>query len=64
RVMCPADTKGFLKQVVYSMVSYARASGTLDARVLDDLLSEIESAIKEQTYQLVMPQFLVTGSVD
>jgi len=63
KVLCPADTKGYLSQVVTNMASYARAAGSLDEAVIDDIVADVHAAIENGTFLLVLPQFLVTGLV-
>jgi ubiquinone/menaquinone biosynthesis C-methylase UbiE len=62
QVLTPADTSGFLAPIVFNMAAYARASGRMEKFKIDRLLEDLERAIEEETYLLVLPQFLVTGT--
>jgi hypothetical protein len=45
------------------MATYARASGRMDPAKIDRLLEALKRSLQEGTYLLVLPQFLVTGTV-
>ena len=61
KILATADTKGFTAPIVFNMLSYARASGRLSAAKLDALAADVKRALKEETFLLILPQFLVTG---
>ena len=60
-MLCPADTEGYLYNVIGNMVGYARASGTLGESQLTTLVEDVRTAIEARTYPLALPRFLVTG---
>jgi ubiquinone/menaquinone biosynthesis C-methylase UbiE len=62
RVLATADTKGFTAPIVFNMIRYARASGRLPAAKLDALAADLKRSLSEQTFLLILPQFLVTGT--
>lgn len=62
KILAGADTKGHLAPVVFNMMAYARASGRLPAATLDALAADLQRALAEGTYLLILPQFLVTGA--
>jgi hypothetical protein len=43
------------------MAKYARESQRLDAEEIDRFVEDVKRAVEEETYLLVLPQFLVTG---
>src|SRR5205085_496582 len=49
--------------IVVNMAGYARESGRMDDARIDRLLAELQAAITDGSYLLVLPQFLVTGTV-
>lgn len=61
RILATADTRGFTAPIVFNMLGYARASGRLPAAKLDALAADLKRALKEETFLLILPQFLVTG---
>lgn len=61
RILASADTSGNLRGVIANMASYARTSGRIDAAEIDALLEDVDTALAEETYLAVLPQFLVTG---
>lgn len=63
RVLAAADTKGVRAPIARHMVGYAREAGTLDGEFLDGLLAALERGIEDETYLLILPQFVVTGRV-
>ncbi len=63
KVLASADTKGFAAPILKNMAGYARDSGRLGEPVLARFLADVEAAIADGTYLLVLPQFLVTGAV-
>jgi ubiquinone/menaquinone biosynthesis C-methylase UbiE len=62
-ILASADTRGHFAPIVVNMASYARATGTMDGTKIDRLLSKLRASIEDGTYLLVLPQFLVTGTV-
>ena len=62
QILASADTRGHFAPIVTNMAAYARASGRLPSETIDRLLGALEIALKEGTYLLVLPQFLVTGT--
>jgi len=63
QIIASADMRGHFAPIVTNMAAYARASGRLAAETIDRVIRELEAALKAGTYMLVLPQFLVTGSV-
>ena len=61
KILATADTKGFTAPIVFNMLGYARASGRLPVAKLDALAADVKRALKEETFLLILPQFLVTG---
>jgi hypothetical protein len=45
------------------MVGYARASGRLAPAALDAIVAEVKQSIADGEFLLLLPQFLVTGTV-
>ncbi len=62
QVLAGADTKGHMSPVVLNMASYARASGKLPEAKLDALVADLRRAIADESYLMLLPQFLVTGA--
>ncbi len=62
-VLTGPDTKGRAAPILLNMAKYARESQRLDAAEIDRFVEDVKSAIEEETYLLVLPQFLVTGSL-
>jgi len=62
QVVASADTRGHFSPILHNMASYARASGRIETSKIDALLAELDRALADGTYLLVLPQFLVTGS--
>ena len=63
KVLCAADTTGVRAPVVRHMVSYAGDAGTIDEAFLADVSKTVEDAIHDQTYLMILPQFVVSGIV-
>jgi ubiquinone/menaquinone biosynthesis C-methylase UbiE len=61
KILAAADTRGFLAPIVFHMASYARTSERMDPSAIEALLQDIQRAIADETYLLVLPQFLVNG---
>jgi hypothetical protein len=61
QVLANADTRGFLRAVISNMTSYARASGRIEESWLDRFLADVDTAIQEESFLGILPQFLVTG---
>ncbi|MBT6274378.1 MAG: methyltransferase domain-containing protein [Chromatiales bacterium] len=56
------DTTGARAMVVRNMIGYAREAGAMDDAILDDLLAQVEDAIANGDYLMMLPQFIVTGT--
>ena len=56
------DTEGRLLGMVKNMVEYARASGALADRFLDDVVQAVDHACDSGTYLALAPQFVVTAT--
>jgi SAM-dependent methyltransferase len=54
--------EGHMAPVVWNMVQYARASGTLAPARLDAIVADVKRAIEAGEFLLLLPQFLVTGA--
>ncbi len=63
KVLSSADTQGRLLPALTNMASYARASGRLDPAEVDRFENDLQAAIDDGTFLMVLPQFLVTGRV-
>ena len=63
-VVTGVDTRGTLSPIVFNMAQYARSSGNLEGSVVDCLLDDLKRALKDGSYLLALPQFIVTGSDD
>lgn len=63
KILASADTKGHLAPIVFNMISYARAAGKLPEAKLATLASDVKKSLADGTFLLILPQFLVTGSV-
>ena len=62
QILASADVRGHFAPIVTNMASYARVSGRMDPAKIDRLLEDLKSALAAETYLLVLPQFLVTGT--
>jgi len=62
-ILASADTRGHFSPIVFNMASYARASGKMEEARIDRLLSTVRASIEDGSYLLVLPQFLVTGTL-
>ena len=60
-VLTGPDTKGHAAPILLNMAKYARESGRLDPAEIDRFVEDVKRAIEEETYLLVLPQFLVTA---
>ena len=60
-VLTGPDTRGRAAPILLNMAKYARESGKLDPSEIDAFVEDVKSAIEEETYLLVLPQFLVTA---
>jgi len=61
-VLTGPDTKGRAAPILLNMAKYARESQRLAADEIDRFVEDVKRAIEEETYLLVLPQFLVTGA--
>ena len=64
QVLAAADISGGLQSVLRNMSGYALTSGKIDQAEADAFLAEVDSALENDTYFAVLPQFLVTGYVN
>jgi SAM-dependent methyltransferase len=62
KIVASADTKGRMSPIVFNMIGYARASGRMSGEKLDALVADVKRAIADETFVLILPQFLVTGT--
>jgi ubiquinone/menaquinone biosynthesis C-methylase UbiE len=62
QVLATSDTQGLLAPIVWNMANYARESERLQVAHIDAFLADLQRAIADGTYLLVLPQFLVTGA--
>jgi len=60
-VTAGADTAGRAAPVLLNMAKYARDSNKLAAEEIDSFVDDVKSAIDDEKFLLVLPQFLVTG---
>lgn len=63
RVLTGADTRGRMLPILFNMASYARASGRMENSRIDGILNDAQKAAEDGTLLLLLPQFLVTGTV-
>lgn len=63
KILASADTKGHMQIVLRNMVNYAKVGGRMAPARADALLAEVRQSVTDQTYMLVLPQFLVTARV-
>lgn len=61
KILTMADTRGLLLPALLNMASYARASARLGTGEIDRFERDLRSSIEEETFLMVLPQFLVTG---
>ena len=62
-ILTGPDTKGRAAPILLNMAKYARESGRLEAKEIDRFVEDVKRAVEEETYLLVLPQFLVTGRI-
>jgi hypothetical protein len=62
KILAGADTKGRMSPIVFNMIGYARESGRMPGAVLDAIVADVKRALKDETFLLILPQFLVTGT--
>jgi SAM-dependent methyltransferase len=62
QILASADTKGRMAPIVFNMLGYARASGRLSAATLESLTRDLKQSLADDTFVLILPQFLVTGT--
>jgi hypothetical protein len=62
QVLATSDTQGLFAPIVWNMANYARESGRLPVATIDTFLTDLQQAVADGTYLLVLPQFLVTGT--
>lgn len=55
------DLDGRLLPMVQNMASYARDSGLMDAKSIDDALLMLEEALAENSYLVLAPQFVIAA---
>ena len=61
RILAGADTKGRAAPILLNMANYARESGRLDEAEIARFVEDVKAAVDDDTYLLVLPQFLVTA---
>lgn len=61
KILTMADTRGMLLPALTNMAAYARASGRLGDAEIDRFERDLRAAIDNETFLMVLPQFLVTG---
>lgn len=59
-IIASADTRGRLLPVLKNFLRYAEAGGMAHARARE-LLDDITTSIAEETFMMVLPQFLITA---
>lgn len=62
KILAGADTRGRMSPIVFNMIGYARASGRMPGAKLDAIVADVKRALAEETFLLILPQFLVTGT--
>lgn len=62
KILASADTKGRMSPIIFNMMSYARASGRMPEARLATLAADVKQSLKDDTFLLILPQFLVTGT--
>lgn len=62
-VLTGPDTKGHAAPILLNMAKYARESQRLAAEEIDRFVEDVKRALAQGSYLLVLPQFLVTGTV-
>jgi ubiquinone/menaquinone biosynthesis C-methylase UbiE len=60
-VLAGPDTKGRAAPILLNMAKYARESKRLDDGEVERFALDVKRAVEQETYLLVLPQFLVTG---
>ena len=60
-VLAGPDASGRAAPILLHMAKYARASGRLDAAEIDAFVEDVQHAVEDGSYLLVLPQFLVTA---
>lgn len=64
KVLAMADTRGLLATALRNMAGYARSGGRMAIAEIDRFEHDLEQAIEEERFLMVLPQFLVTGTVE
>lgn len=62
QVTANADTDGHLLPMVTNMAKYARLSGLMKDREINQLVKTVEQALQDGRYLAVSPQFVVVGT--
>lgn len=62
QVMTRPDVDGRLLPMITTMAGYARGSGDIAEAKIDLVLSTLRHALRDKTYLVVAPQFVVTGT--
>lgn len=62
QVLTQPDLEGRLMGVIENILKYARAAGTLDPAIIDDVKSTIDVALKDRIYLAIAPKFVVTAT--
>lgn len=60
-IFAGADVSGRRAAVIRNMVDYAREFGRMPAAEIDAIAAEVEAAIADGRYLMVLPQFVVSG---
>ena len=61
RLLTSPDTEGRLTGMIQTVADYARESGKLESGRIDAILRTVESALEQDTYLAISPQFVVTA---
>jgi len=62
QVITNPDRAGRLLHMIENMAGYARHSGEIAEAEIDSILSTLDQALRDRTYLVLAPQFVVTGS--
>ena len=62
QVITRPDTVGRMLPMIRNMAGYAQDGGMMDESEIDLIFSTLDQALTDQTYLVLAPQFVVTGS--